>query len=87
MLISNFFCNADPLTEINQKFLGLVRLFHDLRLVVIRINIYMRQVIAIVVTDQILDQAFLYLYILGTEKDIIPDIWICASNRSDKNIR
>ena len=32
----------------------------------------MCQVIAIVVTDQILDQAFLYLYILCTEKDVIP---------------
>ena len=32
----------------------------------------MRQMIAVIIADQILDQAFLDLYILRTEKNIIP---------------
>ena len=72
MFIFDFFGNTYSLAEVDQKFFRLIRLLDDFRLIVICINIYMCQMIAVIVADQIFGQAFLYFYILRTEKYVIP---------------
>ena len=72
LLVSDLLRERYTLAEIEQLRFGLICPRHDLRLVVIRVDINIGKMILIIVADQLFDQFVTDIHILRTEKDIIP---------------
>ena len=72
LCITDLLCQSNTLAKIEQRRFRPVRLGNNIRLIVICVNINMRQMIFITILHQLLDQFCLDGNVLHAEKDIVP---------------